>query len=75
MFLKKMVPLVERLAATQYCIGRVDQPEYQYSLKVANLTPITSKPMKLAPKEEAWLEGYLSELLQKGVITKIQPHE
>ena len=31
--------------------------------------------MKLSPEEEEWLDGYLDELLAKGVITPIQPHE
>ena len=63
------------MAATQYCIGLVDKPEFQYSLEVNNETPINSKPMKLSPKEEQWLNGYLDELLAKGVITPIKPNE
>ena len=63
------------MAATQYCIGMVDQPEYQYRLRVSNETPISSKPMKLSVKEEAWLEGYLAELLAKKVITPIEAHD
>ena len=31
--------------------------------------------MKLSAKEEAWLEGYLGELLAKDVITPIKPSE
>ena len=31
--------------------------------------------MKLSVKEEAWLEGYLAELLAKKVITPIESHE
>ncbi len=31
--------------------------------------------MKLSPKEEDWLNGYLDELLHKHVITPILPHE
>ncbi len=31
--------------------------------------------MKLGPEEEQWLDNYLDELLAKGVITPIQPHE
>ena len=63
------------MAATQYCIGMVDAPEFQYKLKVSNETPIVSKQMKLSAREEAWLEGYLSELLAKKVITPILPSE
>ncbi len=40
-----------------------------------NETPIASKPMKFGPEEEAWLDGYIDELLAKGVITPILPHE
>jgi hypothetical protein len=42
---------------------------------VTNETPITSKPMKLTPKEEEWLNGYLDELLAKNVITPVLPSE
>ena len=31
--------------------------------------------MKLGPEEEKWLDGYIDELLAKGVITPILPHE
>ena len=31
--------------------------------------------MKLRPKEEAWLDVHLDELLAKGVIGPILPHE
>ena len=31
--------------------------------------------MKLGPQEEKWLDGYLDELLAKGVITPITPDE
>ena len=70
-----MLPINERLAATQYCIGLVDQPEYQYELKVTNETPISSKPMKFNATEEAWLDQYLEELLAKGVITPLKDDE
>jgi hypothetical protein len=53
----------------------VDEEALQYKLEVSNETPIYSKPMRLSPKEEAWLGGYLKELLAKGVITPILPHE
>jgi hypothetical protein len=44
-------------------------------LEVNNLTPIESKPMKLGPEEEKWLDNYLDELLAKGVVGPILPHE
>ena len=66
-----MLPIESRLAATQFCIGLVDQPEYQYELKVNNETPISSKPMKFNRQEEEWLDQYLEELLAKGVITPL----
>lgn len=69
------MPHESRLAATQFCIGLVDQPEFQYRLEVNNKTPISSKPMKLGPEEEKWLDGYIDELLKKGVILPIEPHE
>ena len=51
----------------------VDDPAYQYKLTVNNTTPIAHKAKKLSPKEEAWLEEYIKELLAKQVITPILP--
>lgn len=53
----------------------MDEPQFQYKLEVSNETPITCKPMKLNPSEEAWLEAYLEEQIAKGVIAPILPHE
>lgn len=74
-FRQALLPWEHRLAATQYCIGLVDAPEYQYRLEVSNETPIHSKPMRMTPREEAWLDTYLDELLAKEVITPILPTE
>ena len=64
-----------RLASTQYCIGAVADPKYRYYLNLTNQTPIRSKPIRSKPREEAWLDAYLDELLAKGIITQILPHE
>ena len=44
-------------------------------MTVNNTTPIAHKAKKLNPKEEAWLEEYIKELLAKEVITPIRPDE
>lgn len=50
-------------------------PRYHYQLRLRNAVPIRAKPMRLRPQEEAWLDVHLDELLAKGVIGPIQPHE
>ena len=53
----------------------MDDPAYQYMLTVNNTTLIAHKAKKLNPKEEAWLEEFIKELLTKEVITPILPDE
>ena len=50
-------------------------PDFHYKLCLNNAIPIKAKPMRLRPKEEAWLDVHLDELLSKGVIGPILPHE
>ncbi len=74
-FLHGMVPCEKNLAAVQTDIGRVEDPKYHYKLRLRNEAPIRSKPIRLRPEEEAWLDAHLDELLAKGVIAPILPHE
>lgn len=71
--MQELLPVEDHLAATQYCIGEVKAPEHLYHLELNNTAPISCKPMKMSPKEEAWLDNYIDELLAKKVITPILP--
>lgn len=74
-FLQRLIPCELRLAAKQTDIGKVRDPRYHYQLRLNNATPVKAKPMRFRPKEEAWLDVHLDELLAKGVIGPILPHE
>ena len=74
-FLRRLIPYELRLAAKQTDIGEVTDPRYHYQLRLNNATPVRAKPMRLRPTEEAWLDVHLDELLAKGVIGPILPHE
>ena len=74
-FLRRLVPSEAFLAARQTDIGRVRDPKYHYQLRLTNTTPIQAKPMRFRPEEEAWLDAHLDELMAKGVIGPILPHE
>ena len=74
-FLRRLIPCEQRLAAKQTDIGEVWDPRYHYRLRLNNATPVKAKPMRFRPKEEAWLDVHLDELLAKGVIGPILPHE
>ena len=73
--MSKLVPLELKLPALQTNIGCVDDPKYHYKLTLQNEAPIRSKPIRLRPKEEAWLDFHLDKLLAKGVITPILSYE
>ena len=53
----------------------MSDPAFHYELKLNNTTPIRSKPLKMRPEEEAWLDLHLDELEGKGVIAKLGPEE
>lgn len=74
-FLQRLIPCEKNLAARQTDIGYVHDPKYHYELRLNNAIPIRAKPMRLRPQEEAWLDVHLDELLAKGVIGPILPHE
>jgi hypothetical protein len=74
-FLQRLIPCEFCLAAKQTDIVKVRDPRYHYQLRLNNATPVRAKPMRLRPKEEAWLDLHLDELLAKGVIGPILPHE
>ena len=74
-FLRRLIPHEHHLAAKQTDIGNVKDPKYHYQLRLNNVTPVRAKPMRLRPQEEAWLDVHLDELIAKGVIGLILPHE
>ena len=74
-FMKSLLPWGHRLAATQFDIGCVSYPAFHYELKLNNTEPIHSKPLKMRPEEEVWLNQHLDELEGKGVIAKLGPEE
>ena len=74
-FLQRLLPSEAFLAARQTDIGEVRDPRFHYRLRLTNETPITTKPMRFRPEEEAWLDAHLDELMAKGVIGPILPHE
>ena len=53
----------------------MSDPTFHYELKLNNTMPIRSKPLKMWPEEEAWLDQHLDELEGKGVIAKLGPEE
>ena len=74
-FLQRLIPCERNLAAYQTDIGNVSDEKYHYKLRLNNAIPIKARPMRLHPAEEAWLDVHLDELLAKGVIGPILPHE
>ena len=70
-FLRRLLPCEARLAAKQTDIGRVEDPQYHYRLRLRNEVGIKVRPMRLRPEEEAWLDVHLDELVSKGVIGPI----
>jgi hypothetical protein len=74
-FLQSLIPCEKHLAACQMDIGNVGDPKKLYKLRLNNTISIRAKPIKLRPKEEVLLDVHLDELLAKGVICLILPHE
>ena len=52
-------------------IGQVWYPKYHYHLDFTNAVPIWAKPPCLYPKEEAWLDVHLNELVTNGMFGPI----
>ena len=52
-------------------IKRVWDPKYHYYLDLTNIVHILAKVPHLWPKEKAWLDIHLDELVAKGVIGPI----
>lgn len=74
-FMQGLLSQESYLAARQTDIGYVRDPKFHYKLELTNQTPITAKPVRMRPQEEAWLDAHLDELVAKGVIGKLEPHE
>ena len=70
-----LLPCEDKLAAIWMDIGLVWDPKYHYHLDLTNTVPIQEKLLRLHPKEEAWLDVHLDELVAKGVIGPILPGE
>ena len=54
--------------AKQTDIGYVKDPRYHYRLDLKDEVPIQAKPMRFRPKEEAWLDAHLDELIARGSL-------
>ena len=63
------------MAVKQTDIGYVKDPTYHYRLDLKDDRPIQSKLRHFHPEEEEWLGNHLDDLVAKGVITPILPHE
>ena len=63
------------MAVKQTDIGYVKDPAYHYRLDLKDDRPIQSKLHRFRPEEEEWLGNHLDDLVAKGVITPILPHE
>ena len=63
------------MAVKQTDIGYVKDPVYHYRLDLKDDRPIQSKLRRFRPEEEEWLGTHLDDLVAKGVITPILPHE
>ena len=74
-FLCCLLPWEDKLVAVQMDIGRVWDPKYHYHLDLTNAVPIQKKLPHLRPKEKAWLDVHLDELVAKEVIGPILPGE
>jgi hypothetical protein len=74
-FLRRLIPHEHHLAMKQMDIGNGKDPKYHYQLRLNNVTPVCAKPMRLRPQEEAWWDIHLDELIAKGVIGPILPHQ
>ena len=74
-FLLKILPYEDFMAVKQTDIGYVKNPTYHYHLDLKDNRPIRSKLCRFRPDEEEWLGNHLDDLVAKGVITPILPHE
>ena len=63
------------MAVKQTDTGYVKDPAYHYRLDLKDDRPIQSKLRRFRPEEEEWLGNHLDDLVAKGVITPILPHE
>lgn len=73
--MKAVLPFEANLAAKQSDIGFIHRPEFAYKLELRDLTPIQEKAIRYPPHVEDWLDGYLNDLLERGIITEVGPTE
>ena len=70
-FLNHLILCKDKLAAVQMNIRQAWDPMYHYCLDLTNTVPIWAKSPHLKPKENAWLDIHLDELVAKRVIGPI----
>ena len=63
------------MAVKQTDIGYVKDPPYHYHLNLKDDRPIQSKLCHFRPDKEEWLGNHLDNLVAKGVIIPMLPHE
>ena len=63
------------MAVKQTNIGYMKDPTYHYHLDLKDDRPIQSKLCRFCPEEKEWLGNHLDDLVAKGAITPILPHE
>lgn len=70
-----VLPYEKHLAAAQTDIGYIHRPSFTYKLELRDLTPIREKAIRYPPHVEDWLDEYLADLEQRGIIAKVDPSD
>ena len=74
-FLLELLPYEDFMAVKQTDVGYMKDSTYHYHLDLKHNMPIYSKLHHFHPDKEEWLGNHLEDLVAKGVITPILPHE
>lgn len=74
-FMCALIPCEKFLIVNQFDNGQNSNPKYHYKFTLTNNTPITTKPLHLKPQEDVWLDVHFGDLITKGLIGPILPHE
>ena len=49
------------MAVGQYELGEFQDPQFDFTLELGDVTPIQQSPIRLAPDAEAWVQEWLQE--------------